>query len=70
MGTTPLHRCNVACSQSGSYLLFSHAEGVYDYANAVRRQLRAAGFHADVDLADRKMQKKVSWVGVRGFDGR
>jgi threonyl-tRNA synthetase len=32
---------------------------VYDYAHTVRRQLRGAGFHADVDVADRKMQKKV-----------
>lgn len=35
------------------------AEGVYDYAHLVRRQLRKAGFHVDVDVADRKMQKKV-----------
>lgn len=45
------------------------AEGVYDYAHAVRRQLRKAGFHVDVDVADRKMQKKVggrmAWGGVR-----
>ena len=35
------------------------AEAVYDYASAVRRQLRSAGFHVDADMADRKMQKKV-----------
>lgn len=40
------------------------AEAVYDYGYQVRRQLRAAGFHADIDASDRKMQKKVGGRGV------
>ncbi|PRW60977.1 threonyl-tRNA synthetase [Chlorella sorokiniana] len=35
------------------------SEAVYDYGHQVRRKLRAAGFHVDIDVADRKMQKKV-----------
>lgn len=39
------------------------AEAVYDYGHQVRRKLRAAGLHVDIDVADRKMQKKVCGVG-------
>ncbi|PSC73319.1 threonine-tRNA mitochondrial [Micractinium conductrix] len=35
------------------------SEVAYDYAHSVRRQLRGKGFHVDIDVADRKMQKKV-----------
>jgi threonyl-tRNA synthetase len=38
---------------------------VYDYAKTVQRRLRAAGFHVDADLADKKMQKKVREAQVR-----
>ena len=31
----------------------------YDYAQEVRRTLRACGFHADADSSNNKMQKKV-----------
>lgn len=52
--------------------VISPAEGSYDYACTVRRRVRAAGFHVDVDLSSRKMQKKVrAWVAVRtGTDRR
>ena len=35
------------------------SESSYDYAKEVRGVLRKAGFHVDVDMLDRKMQKKV-----------
>ncbi|GAB4814792.1 hypothetical protein N2152v2_001838 [Parachlorella kessleri] len=35
------------------------SERAFEYAGEVRARLRAAGLHCDVDLADRKMQKKV-----------
>lgn len=35
------------------------SSGAYDYAQAVRKRLRAAKFHVEVDLRDQKMQKKV-----------
>lgn len=35
------------------------AERAYEYANEVRAAVRGAGMFCDVDLADRKMQKKV-----------
>lgn len=38
----------------------------YDYAHAVRRELRAARFHVDVDVRDQKMQKKVRAGGCGG----
>ena len=34
----------------------------YNHVKEDLQSLRAAGFHVDVDLADRKMQKKVGWV--------
>lgn len=34
----------------------------YGYAGEVRARVRADGFHADVDLKDAKMQKKVGRV--------
>ena len=35
------------------------SSGAYEYAQAVRKRLRAAKFHVEVDLRDQKMQKKV-----------
>jgi threonyl-tRNA synthetase len=34
--------------------------GAYEYAEDVRKQLRAVKFHVEADLRDQKMQKKVS----------
>ncbi|KAL4854376.1 Threonine--tRNA ligase [Chlorella vulgaris] len=44
------------------------AEGSYDYACTVRRRVRAAGFHVDVDLSSRKMQKKVREAQLAQFN--
>lgn len=44
------------------------AEAVYDYGHQVRRKLRAAGLHVDIDVADRKMQKKVGGCLSAYFD--
>lgn len=35
------------------------SEQTYDYAQEIRRQIRAKGIHVDADCSDRKMQKKV-----------
>jgi threonyl-tRNA synthetase len=35
------------------------SEGAYGYCGEVRAALRAAQLHCDVDITDRKMQKKV-----------
>ncbi|KAI3432854.1 hypothetical protein D9Q98_010437 [Chlorella vulgaris] len=44
------------------------AESSYDYACTVRRRVRAAGFHVDVDLSSRKMQKKVREAQLAQFN--
>lgn len=44
------------------------SETVYDYACEVRDAIRAQGFHVEVDLADRKMQKKVREAQLAQFN--
>jgi threonyl-tRNA synthetase len=44
------------------------SDRAYEYANEVRGVVRAAGLHVDVDLADRKMQKKVREAQVAQYN--
>ncbi|KAL6782374.1 TST1 [Auxenochlorella protothecoides x Auxenochlorella symbiontica] len=44
------------------------SDSSYDYALEVRDAVRGAGFHVEVDLADRKMQKKVREAQVAQFN--
>lgn len=43
------------------------SSGAYEYAQSVRKRLRAARFHVEVDLRDQKMQKKVCPKLMRVF---
>lgn len=42
--------------------------GSVEYAKEVRAALRGAGFHAEVDIADKKMQKKVREAQLAQFN--
>ncbi len=44
------------------------SEGSYEYAREARAACRAAGLHAEADLADRKMQKKVRDAQLAQFN--
>lgn len=48
-----------AAGESFQVMVVPISENSAQYAFDVRRELRAAGLHADVDASDRKMQKKV-----------
>jgi threonyl-tRNA synthetase len=42
--------------------------GSYEYGREVRKELRGAGFHCDIDELDRKMQKKVREAQVAQYN--
>jgi threonyl-tRNA synthetase len=44
------------------------SEGSYEYAAEVKDAVRAAGLHVDVDLMDRKMQKKVREAQIAQYN--
>ena len=54
VGDTPM-----AMSRCMQVMVVPITSASYDYAQEVRRTLRACGFHADADSSNNKMQKKV-----------
>lgn len=44
------------------------SDGSFEYASEVKDAVRAAGFHVDVDLMDRKMQKKVREAQISQYN--
>ena len=78
------HRQSTSHTHALTHALTPHtrADATAAYAKELRRKLRAAGLHADADLSDRTMQKKVReaqlsqynyilvrWVGVCAWGG-